>query len=1094
MGKSIRIYIVYLLGLILINISNVAQSNEEAIQANSINTYQSKNVIRVGLPDNKSLTYYQEAKLQLLINFTKEFWKIWGVDNHQKIEFIYLPLNSISQALADKSIDVATLGLKNQQSSNFLYSLPYAKYQQKLFKRIDSNKKNGIKIGIHSSNHKVLDFLNVNITREYFFSIEELITKHNNFDALYSSKPWVLKGLLEKKGLKDKFHISENEAPDIYFHFFTRANDRELAHKINDYLRSITEKQVDAWKDKYFSTHGQYFELTMGAYITSLSHAEKNYLLDHNYLKFPVTENGLPPYIITKNYAHITERGFVIDFTDMITQKTGLIFEPHYVNSLNLTAGIAGFMDILLHVSQADSTSKSLVYSTPYLKATYSIICRNQENPIYKLSDLKNKKVGVVQQYNLKPPVSNENISSHSLSFNTHEVALKALSQGEIDYLIADSLTSAYWIKEKQLANLMSHPITEGTDKALYGFATPYKNDALITLLNRTINEFPEAEFESLYHKWSRLAFHQSNAHEKIKHAYQKANYVIIGTLLIAIAVVWFFYRQYKIRSLQHQAIESALEFAESAKIEAEKSAQAKIVFLARMSHEIRTPMNGVLGMAEALSFTPLDNNQQELLDALNGSATNLLALLNDVLDFSKMDAGKLTLESVPVDFRILTQRILNGFKHVKQEKNIDVTLCLDENIAKNYYCDPTRLTQVLNNLMSNAIKFTNNGSVSLTLEHISQDKKNNAIYDTLKISVIDTGIGIPQDSQASLFTPFIQAEDDIARKFGGTGLGLSICHEIITAMGSTIHVISQENEGSTFSFSLQLKQATAEVNTQDRRKNLRVLNEPDDNRFKYLSVLIAEDNLINIQVLSAQLKRLNISADIAYDGEQALDMHKANHYDIIISDCQMPKMDGFELANILCNSKNHIPIWMIAVTADALKGASSKCLAAGFDDYMAKPCSQEQITNKLNHAFRQLQMKREDYLVKILRSAPYTLFDPHSLYLFNDNDLVLSRNLAEVFEQTWHKEKEKILSELANHNYSQVYALVHKQKSVIRYLCGDKLETYVLTVEKHTKSQHLPKTQKSCLQLIHQLDEMHSEISHWLSTINQSNRFIRLQ
>ena len=440
---------------------------------------------------------------------------------------------------------------------------------------------------------------------------------------------------------------------------------------------------------------------------------------------------------------------------------------------------------------------------------------------------------------------------------------------------------------------------------------------------------------------------------------YKRALFTVGGICIAVIIILFFYYRKIQNKEKIQKVIEKDLKIAEEARQMAEESAQEKLTFLARMSHEIRTPMNGVLGMAEALTYTELNNHQQELLGTLKSSAGNLLALLNDVLDFSKMDAGKLTLENVPVNLHQLSRNITNSFKNVLSDE-LELNYHVSDSITHNYLTDPTRLSQVLNNLLSNAIKFTEKGSVSLTIELIESTEKNDKILDTIRISVRDTGIGIPLKHQSSLFTSFKQADDAITRKYGGTGLGLSICQEIATAMNSEIQLESVEHEGSHFYFDLNLVQSGIESDTEDRRKNKRVVNPPNDNRFKGLRVLVAEDNIVNLKVLTAQLGRLNISPHIAQDGQQALTMHNEQAYDIIISDCHMPILDGFELASIISKQEHEKPIWLIAITADALDDAADNCISAGFNDYMSKPCPQEVITNKLNNAYRQLKKRQK--------------------------------------------------------------------------------------------------------------------------------------
>lgn len=1043
--------------------------------------------LRVAIPIPQSMAHSTNQSVASFLDFTQDFWLQWSVIYKQEVSFVYLSPEEMPQALKQNKVDIASFGLTQAKSDDFIYSLPYAKYNQPILRRLSSKNQESTKIGIHSSNFTTLDFLNEGVSREYFFDIDSLLSQYQNFDAIYSLQPWKLEEQIKKRALHEKFYINNNETSERFVHFYTLKSNRVLAHKVNDHLRNISSTVLQNWTQKYFSAQDAHFKLTLDAYISDISMEEKEYVLDHTLLYYPVTKEGVPPYIIPPNVKNIQTHGLTIDITRIITQRTGIIFTPYHVESLDFNEIEKDHLDVILQSEYSSNVKGS--FSNVYLTDSYSMITREYQLPIYSLRNFTNEKMGAIRDLNaisLPPEVKPQ-------LYPSLDDALKALSHNEIDYLIAPSLTSAYTLKEKELLHFTTYPLVNDYHKKQFRFAILEHNEALRTLLNRGIKSISAHTFNDLYNQWNYSNFQEKKLLHNASSVYQKNDYFIFAAAFIVLCLFWFLYHQYSLRSQHQEALEEALELAETAKIAAEKSAQAKITFLARMSHEIRTPMNGVLGMAEALTYTDLNTNQKDLLETLNGAATNLLALLNDVLDFSKMDAGKLTLEAVPVNFTTLFKRIVNAFKHIKNEKNIEIKLNLDDRIAENYYADPTRLTQVLNNLMSNAIKFTHQGFICLSLKLIEEDNKNNAKYDTLQISVQDTGIGIPQKHQGSLFTPFIQADDDITRKFGGTGLGLSICHEIVTAMGSVIHLDSHKNEGSTFSFTLKLKHAIGQKTNEERRKNLRTVHASNDNRFDNLRVLIAEDNLINIQVLSAQLKRLNINADIAYDGEQALEMHSAAPYDIIISDCHMPKMDGFELASIISENKSQMPIWLIAITADALKGAASKCTAAGFDDYLAKPCPQEQITNKMNHAYRQLLIKRETYLITSLKEAPYVLFNPHELFLLNDNDIVLSRNLAEIFINTWHKEKEHFLAELANHNFQQIYALAHKQKSVVRYLCGNGLEEVVLHLEKHAQNKNITKTQKSCLQLIKQFDVLYTEINHWLATLSQHNQFFRL-
>jgi CheY-like chemotaxis protein len=383
----------------------------------------------------------------------------------------------------------------------------------------------------------------------------------------------------------------------------------------------------------------------------------------------------------------------------------------------------------------------------------------------------------------------------------------------------------------------------------------------------------------------------------------------------------------------------------------------------------------------------------------------------------------------------------------------------------------------VLNNLLSNAVKFTLEGRIELNVKLLTSTTTNNNTYDTLNIKIKDTGIGIAADKHAFLFTPFIQADDDINRKFGGTGLGLSICQEIITAMGSKIKVDSEFGKGSTFNFTLKLKRSSLENLTDNRRKNTRKVNEPGDNRFKNLRVLIAEDNLVNVKVLNAQLERLNIQADIANDGKEALALHEKEAYDIIISDCHMPNLDGFELAKILTKSTNKRPLWLIAVTADALSGAAEKCIAAGFDDYMAKPCPQEEITNKLNNAYRQLHKKQNYQKTKQV----FNLFNLDMLLRNNSKDVELSKSVGQLFIDSWQKEKQQWLIAIDELEYKHIQALAHKLRGGIRYFANKALLDSINEVDQYAAAHNNNDLAISAANLYVQLDVLINEINTWL-------------
>ncbi len=376
----------------------------------------------------------------------------------------------------------------------------------------------------------------------------------------------------------------------------------------------------------------------------------------------------------------------------------------------------------------------------------------------------------------------------------------------------------------------------------------------------------------------------------------------------------------------------------------------AKSSFLANMSHEIRTPMNGVVGMVDLLQQTPLTDNQQRMLGTVHESSLALLDILNDILDYSKIEAGKLSVESIPTPLQDVTQGVVHLMQTAARTKGIELSLWISPQLPAWVYCDPTRLRQVLLNLMGNAIKFTDSradrtGRVALRVASGHRANGQPGLY--LRLS--DNGIGIAPDVLSKLFSPFTQADVSTARQFGGTGLGLSISQKLVELMGGRIKVHSKPGQGSEFVVELPLREAPAgtAVPVQPTAQPVAglpplkpqsppgVVHTGADGAL----ILVAEDNETNRDVLLEQLHLLGYSADVAVDGAQALQMWQRGDYALLLSDCHMPNMDGFELTAAIRQAQGDGPRRpIIAVTANAMQGEADRCRAAGMDDYLSKP------------------------------------------------------------------------------------------------------------------------------------------------------------
>ena len=394
-------------------------------------------------------------------------------------------------------------------------------------------------------------------------------------------------------------------------------------------------------------------------------------------------------------------------------------------------------------------------------------------------------------------------------------------------------------------------------------------------------------------------------------------------------------------QSLERYAFELNRQVGESAKAtrEAEMSAQGKSDFLAMMSHEMRTPLNGIIGMTSLLESKSMDAAQRECVEVIRRSGETLLAIIDDVLDFSKIEAGCLRLENTDFD---PARAVLDAMKIVERSaavKSLRLSSHLDPALPPLVAGDVMRLRQILLNLLSNAVKFTAEGEI---IAHAELRSTNSGGFE-LYFSVTDSGIGIAEEQRSRLFQPFSQADASIARMFGGTGLGLAISKRLAGLMGGTIGVESRLGAGSRFWFTIRV---AAPAMPPPQAKSQTAAAPP----VKGLRLLLVEDNPINRKVALLMLQKLGYQVDVANDGAEALQAAASTRYDLILMDCVMPVVDGFEATRRLRAAGGHsaeVPI--LAMTANAFADDRKACLAAGMNDFLSKPVRQSELAAKLD-------------------------------------------------------------------------------------------------------------------------------------------------
>ncbi|MCX6286021.1 MAG: ATP-binding protein [Bacteroidetes bacterium] len=433
-----------------------------------------------------------------------------------------------------------------------------------------------------------------------------------------------------------------------------------------------------------------------------------------------------------------------------------------------------------------------------------------------------------------------------------------------------------------------------------------------------------------------------------------------------------------KIKELELQIKElevnysQAIKDLEKAKIKAYDAERTKTIFLANMSHEIRTPMNSIIGIYNILDQTNLSPEQRELLEVINISSHNLLAIINDILDFSKIKAGQLKLENKPFLLHEEIHQVIKMLSLRARGKGIELSYRIQSSVPECIIGDAVRLHQILVNLTNNALKFTLEGSVVVSVEILDAARlddlrlteylpdnvfKMNTLPQgnvLLKFEVSDTGVGIPEEDQANLFKEYAQLDSPLIKQFEGTGLGLSISKNLIDLMKGKIGVISKKDSGSTFWFTLLYEAGDIEAfrnNISQKQKKVR--------KSRPLTILLVEDNILNQKFAATTLNRAGHQVEIAENGKVAFEKFRETHYDLIIMDIAMPIMDGLESTHVIRNYEKEqkekdpvnakLPIKIIAVTAHVIMTDRDKCLAAGMDEYLAKPYRPKELTDVID-------------------------------------------------------------------------------------------------------------------------------------------------
>jgi PAS domain S-box-containing protein len=530
-----------------------------------------------------------------------------------------------------------------------------------------------------------------------------------------------------------------------------------------------------------------------------------------------------------------------------------------------------------------------------------------------------------------------------------------------------------------------------------------------------------------------------------------------------------------------------------------EAASKIKEQFLANMSHEIRTPIHGIISLTQFILSTSTSPEQREYLDLIRKSADTLLVIVNDILDLSKIDSGKMEFESVPFHLKDTIQTTLSAFIPKTIEKNIQLRTSFPDTLPEQLTGDPVRLIQILNNLLGNAIKFTEKGSVTVSAEITEKNKE----FTVIQFEIADTGIGIPPHKLDSVFESFTQAGSDVTRKFGGTGLGLTITRQLVERQNGSIHVKSTLGEGSTFTFCLPFKNCCEDGQMEEKKAISAGQLMPG------INILVAEDHDINRFIIEKMLKEWGAKVDFAITGTEAVQLAKENTYHLVLMDIEMPDMNGYTATEIirtqLSSPANQVPI--IAMTGHAMVGEKEKCISIGMNDYLSKPFKPEMLkemiiayTSPAANLSREMNKTNEgkkdtetnSLLKASINNAEKEVTTPVTnlgfLREISDNNEQFYIEFIELFLRNTPQSLQDMQEAITTMNWDKLRQSAHKAKPSFNYVGLKEMNLLAAKIEENAKQQKDMQANQDMLNQISQCcSKAFTELEQEIKTLNQN-------
>ena len=699
--------------------------------------------------------------------------------------------------------------------------------------------------------------------------------------------------------------ISDSSVDDKLY-FASHKNSPELVSMFNKAFKLLSIEEKIELQKKWF---GKVLAVTSEIDAIQLSKEELAYINNKKEIKMCIDPNWMPFEKIENGKHTGLSSEYMKYFSEKIGTPVNLLKTDVWNESLEKFR--LRECDILPLAVKTKSRLKYMNFTTSYISAPIVIATKVNVPFIDDIEQVKTKRLGVVKGYFINEILKSKYKNINIIEVDSIQDGLDKVEKGELFGYLDNTIVINYEVQKSYLGSIA----ISGKLKDEFNLAIATRNDEplLNDIFEKAIESLTEERKNKFLNRWVNITYAP------------KPDYTLvwqIGLLSLFIILVGFYWNR-RLASLNKELSRQ--------KQKAEEATKSKSEFLANMSHEIRTPMNGILGMSYLALEGELNEKQRNYIQKIDISAKSLLRVINNILDFSKMEAGKLFLENKNFSIVKVVQDVVSLLELNIFEKNLELIVDYDKNLGDTFKGDSLRVSQILTNILFNAVKFTQEGEIMLQIKKVS----NTRVF----FSVKDSGIGMDEEQLEGLFEAFVQADGSTTRKYGGTGLGLSISKELVELMGGTIQVRSALGKGSEFSFDIELEEVSLAQSdnlfTEKKYNETKNLRESMTTLSKS-RILLVEDNEVNQEIIIDILKDSGITIDVANNGLEAVKMFKENLYELILMDIQMPIMDGYEATKIIRDLNEEVPI--VALSANAMLEDVQKTQALGMNEHLTKP------------------------------------------------------------------------------------------------------------------------------------------------------------